>query len=58
MNKDCLIQEILEGLTSVVPLTSVFRETEEASILEEIEMELESVLGFITLLNEILNEQN
>lgn len=54
MNKEYLIQEVLEGLTSVSPLTSVFRETEELSVLEEIEIELESVMGFITALKEKL----
>lgn len=52
MNKEYLIQEVLEGLTAVSPLISVLRETEELSVLEEIEMELESVMGFITALKE------
>jgi len=54
MNKEYLIQEVLEGLASVVPLTSVFQENEELSVLEEIEMELESVMGFISALKEKL----
>lgn len=58
MNKEYLIQEILESFNSIIPLSHDFEETEETDTLEMIEMELESILNSITLLKEKMNEQD
>jgi len=54
MNKDYLLQEIIEGLEAVKPFPESLKETTEneslSKIVEEIEMELEQVMNCISTL--------